>query len=234
MPSRPFVVLLILLLSSALPRVSYAQIDEDQIGGWYMLFWNTRFDNSRWGLQGDIQHRNFDLSGDLEQLLIRGGVTYSPESMPGLFTLGYANISTGTFGPSGRETGEHRIYQEGLFSQSVGERVKLSHRFRFEQRWVDGQDFRARLRYALFANVPLNRTDLKAGAVYLSFYNELFLNANRDIGNGRRVDFFDRNRTYAAFGYSISDAARMQFGYMHQSTDNVDKGQIQLSLHATF
>ncbi len=38
-----------------------AQIDEDQLGAWYMYFWNTRFDDSNFGLQGDIQHRNWDL-----------------------------------------------------------------------------------------------------------------------------------------------------------------------------
>lgn len=52
-----------------------AQVDEDQLGAWYMYFFNAPFENSQWGLQGDVQYRNWDLIGDLEQFLIRGGVT---------------------------------------------------------------------------------------------------------------------------------------------------------------
>ena len=83
-------------------------------------------------------------------------------------------------------------------------------------------------------NVPLNRDNLKKGAVYLSLYNEIFINGERDIGGGREVEIFDRNRLYGAIGYSLRDSLRVQFGYMHQKTDNVSKGQIQLSLHHGF
>ncbi len=54
-----------------------AQIDEDQLGAWYMYFWNTKLPDKPWGLQGDVQYRNWDLGGDLEQLLIRNGLTYT-------------------------------------------------------------------------------------------------------------------------------------------------------------
>lgn len=213
---------------------SHAQIDEDQLGAWYMYFWNNQFENSPWGLQGDVQHRNWDSVGDLEQLLIRGGVTYTPESSNVMFTLGYANITSGDFGSSSSTSSEDRIYQEALLPQRIGQRVYLRHRFRLEQRWVDNQDFRSRFRYALFMDVPLNQTDMSQGALYLSFYNELFINGENDIGDGRSVDTYDRNRSYAALGYTLRDNLRLQFGYMHQSSDAIDKGQLQLSLHHSF
>ena len=68
------------------------------------------------------------------------------------------------------------------------------------------------------------------GAVYLSLYNELFVNLEQDIGDGRKVDYFDRNRTYVALGYSLTDNIRLQFGYMHQETDDIGKGQLQFNL----
>lgn len=216
------------------PTSGYAQIDEDQLGAWYMYFWNNQFENSRWGLQGDVQHRNWDSIGDLEQLLIRGGVTYSPESSDIMFTLGYANISSGEFGSSNSTSSEDRIYQEALLPQRIGERVYLRHRFRLEQRWVENQNFRSRFRYALFMDIPLNQTTMSQGALYLSLYNELFINGENDIGNSKSVNTFDRNRSYAALGYSLRNNLRLQFGYMHQSTDSVDKGQLQLSLHHSF
>ncbi len=83
-------------------------------------------------------------------------------------------------------------------------------------------------------NYPFNQNNLGEGAVYLSLYNELFLNLEQSIGNNRYVDHFDRNRTYAALGYSLTDSMRMQFGYMHQETDNVGKGQWQFNLFHSF
>lgn len=228
--SLVFAALVTLLQSTS----SHAQIDEDQLGAWYMYFWNNQFENSPWGLQGDVQHRNWDSVGDLEQLLIRGGVTYTPESSNVMFTLGYANITSGDFGSSSSTSSEDRIYQEALLPQRIGQRVYLRHRFRLEQRWVDNQDFRSRFRYALFMDVPLNQTDMSQGALYLSFYNELFINGENDIGDGRSVDTYDRNRSYAALGYTLRDDLRLQFGYMHQSSDAIDKGQLQLSLHHSF
>lgn len=211
-----------------------AQIDEDQLGAWYMYFWNTRLENSNFGFQGDIQHRNWDMGGDLEQLLIRGGLTWSPEGSDNTYTFGYANIKSGAFGASNSKNREHRIYQEALIPQRLGEKTFLTHRFRLEQRDVDGQDRRNRVRYFLAMNYPFNQSNLNEGAVYLSLYNELFLNLEQDIGNGRNVDHFDRNRTYAALGYSLTDTVRLQFGYMHQETDNVGKGQWQFNLFHRF
>jgi hypothetical protein len=228
------VAALLVSVMGVAPEPLLAQVDEDELGAWYMYFFNARAQNSRWGVQGDLQYRNWDLLGDLEQLLIRGGVTVTlPDGGP-TFTLGYANITSGQFGAGGARVREDRAYQEALLPQRIGSRVFLRHRFRFEQRWVDNQDFRTRFRYALFMDLPLKGDDLKKGALYLAFYNELFINGERDIGNGRSVERFDRNRLYGAIGYSLRDNLRVQAGYMHQYTEAVKKGQFQLSLHQAF
>ncbi|MEL6804854.1 MAG: DUF2490 domain-containing protein, partial [Bacteroidota bacterium] len=129
---------------------------------------------------------------------------------------------------------ENRIYQEALFSNKIGSRFLLTHRFRYEQRWVADQDLRTRYRYMLFLNIPFNKTDLSKGAIYLALYNELFINGQRDIGNGRSVEIFDRNRTYLGLGHSLSDRLRVQLGWMNQTTDAWAKGQAQFSAHHTF
>lgn len=231
---KPIAIGACLLLVACASSAAWAQVDEDQLGAWYMYFWSARLEDSRWGFQGDGQYRSWDLAGDLEQLLLRGGMTYTPESGDATFTLGYASITSGAFGDSGDTTHENRIYQEVLLPHKVGSRVFLRHRFRFEQRWVDGQDFRTRFRYNLFLDVPLNRVDLRPGAIYVALYNEVFLNGQRDIGGGREVAIFDRNRIYGAIGYSLSDRFRVQGGYMYQSTETTGKGQLQLSLHHSF
>jgi hypothetical protein len=209
---------------------SHAQVDEGSTGAWYMYLWSVAAAERRIGFQGDIQHRNWDRGGDLEQLLIRGGVTWRPESSQVQYTFGAAHIVSEPYGPSGDASRENRAYQEALIPQRVGRRFYLSHRLRFEQRWVENQDFRLRFRYFVGVNIPLNQDSLGAGAHYLSFYNEVFANLNKDIGAGRRVDTFDRNRLYAAYGYNFRDNLRLQVGYMHQQTNTIGKGQIQIGV----
>ncbi len=227
-------IILFFLIGNLYSFKGYSQINEDKTGAWYMYFWNTNIKQSSLGFQGDIQYRNWNIIGDLEQLLLRGGFTFSPSGSDVKFTLGYAFITSGEYGESKNTKKESRIYQDALLPQKIGERFYVMHRFRFEQRFIENQNFRTRWRYSLFITVPLNKTDLKMGAIYVSVYNEIFLNGERNIGNGNTVEIFDRIRTYGAFGYSISDNLKLQLGYMQQTTDSWSKGQIQCSVHHKF
>lgn len=227
-------LLSLILFGFLWPKHSFAQFDEDQMGAWYMYFFNTTFNEGPWGVQGDVQFRNWDLGGDLEQLLLRGGVTYKPTNANIKFTLGYGNITTGSFGSSSATTGESRIYQEALFPVKFGNRFYTNHRFRYEQRFVESQDFRTRYRYNLFLTVPLNSTALEQKTFYLALYNELFINGQRGIGDDNTVELFDRNRFYTAVGYVLKDGLNVQMGMMKQTTDNWSKRQLQFSLHHTF
>lgn len=226
---KPVLVLLLSLFAS----VSWAQtsFDEDQLGAWYMYFFTHRFSGSQWGVQGDYQYRSWDLAKDKEQLLLRSGLTYTPKAANVTFTLGYAYVSSGAFGESKTNVSENRIYQEALMPQKLGGRFLLTHRFRYEQRWMENQDFRTRYRYNLFVNVPLNARELKQNTLYLAMYNEIFINGQKDVGNGLTVEFFDRNRTYLGMGYGLSDRLRTQLGWMRQATDQWAKNQLQVSLH---
>ena len=211
---------------------TYSQ--EDQLGAWYMYFYTHKFKESKFGLQGDIQYRNNNIVGDLEQLLLRSGLTYNPKNTNVTLTLGVANITTGVFGDSNETSNENRIYQEVLLPQKVGERIYLTHRFRYEQRFVENQDFRTRYRYNIFMNIPINKKALTKNAIYVAFYNELFINGEKNIGNNRRVNVFDRNRFYSGLGYNITDKLRVQAGYMNQSLENFSKNQLQFSVHHNF
>ena len=224
-----------LLLLLNLPTNINAQTDPDEMGAWYMYILSTRFKkDSLWGFQGDIQYRNFNLIGDLQQLLIRGGFTYMPKESPLKLTLGYAYIGNGTPGDSDDQTTEHRFYQETSFPLKLGKGIYSNHRFRYEMRFVEDQDFRTRYRYALFLNIPLNKPVIEPNTLYLALYNEVFINGQRKIGNGKIVSFFDRNRLYGALGYVFRKGLKMQFGMMRQTSNKFGKNQIQLSLHQTF
>lgn len=222
------IILLILWISIK----AIAQVNDSKTGAWYMLFWNKNLNESKWGFQGDIQYRNWNYWGDLEQLLLRGGVTYNPTSAI-KFTLGYGNISTGRYGESNKKFSESRIYQEALLPQIIG-RFFLTHRFRYEQRWVEKHNFRTRYRYNLFLNIPLNSYEIVKNTIYLALYNELFINGQNKIDESNYIDYFDRNRFYSALGYAFNKDQRLQLGYMEQSNPNYSKGQAQLSFHLNF
>ncbi|WP_235298710.1 DUF2490 domain-containing protein [Portibacter marinus] len=214
-------ILLIIFLGSTLIGLKAQDSpDEDKLGAWYMYFFNKSFKNSQFGIQGDYQFRFWNVGNDLEQILLRTGVTYMPKNADVLFTLGYANITTGEYGESTETVNENRIYQEALIPNKVGDRFLITHRIRYEQRWVEGQDLRTRYRYNLFLNIPLNGSSLEQGVAYVALYNELFINGERQIGDNREVQFFDRNRTYLGMGYTFSKKLRIQAGWMNQTTVN--------------
>ena len=148
-------------------------------------------------------------------------------------TGGVAHITSGAFGDSDEtDSAERRLYQEALIRHSLGRVVSLRHRYRYEQRWVDGQDTRTRFRYALFGDVALNGRGTGDGSIYLALYNEVFINGELEIGRDRTVERFDRNRFYTAIGFGVTDRAQVQAGYMIQTVPSGSKGQIQVSLHA--
>ena len=213
------------------PRVCKSQINEGELGAWYMYFFNTTLKESSWGFQGDIQYRNWNVFGDLEQLLLRGGITYKPKKTNIKFTLGYGNVTTGAFGSDNSTTTESRLYQEALYPVKFGNRFYTNHRFRYEQRFVENQDFRTRYRYNLFLNIPLNKSSMESKTLYIALYNELFINGQRNVGSGNTVELFDRNRLYLGMGYIIKNGLKFQLGIMEQKTDNWVKKQLQVSIH---
>lgn len=217
------------------PKFAISQFNEKEIGAWYMYFFSGTVNESRWGFQGDFQYRNWNIAGDLEQLLLRGGLTFKPKRTDIKFTAGIAHISSGDYGVSeDYYAGEKRVYQEAIFPTKVGKRFYFHHRIRYEQRFVEHQNFRTRYRYNLFLNVPLNKSELEKNAVYLAFYNELFMNGERTIGNGKTVEIFDRNRFYVAIGYVVSNKLKIQVGALNQTTDIWSKNQLQIGFHHTF
>ncbi len=224
--------LIIFLLIFQIETVFSQRIN--QTGAWYMYFYTHEFNESNWGIQGDVQYRNWNILGDLEQLLIRSGVTYKPKDANIKFTAGIAHVSTGDLGPSKDINTEFRFYQEALFPQKIGNRVYLNHRFRYEQRFVEDQDFRTRYRYNIFVNIPINGKEINNGVFYAAFYNELFINGEKNIREDITVEYFDRNRTYFGIGKVLSENFNTQLGWMNQQGNNFGKGQLQLSLHHKF
>ncbi len=77
-----------ILIGFFLSYNSLAQVEESKLGAWYMYFYNVNLNESAWGIQGDFQYRHWNTIGDLKQLLLRSGVTYTPRNTTAVFTVG--------------------------------------------------------------------------------------------------------------------------------------------------
>jgi len=224
------IALAVIFLFSSLCTFSSFSQDDTDLGAWYMYFGGIEFENSQFGIHAEAQYRNHNIIGDLEQLLLRTGLRYHLKDGSATFTLGYGNITTENVGKLNNTFYENRIYQEALLRQNVSI-ASLNHRFRYEQRYVDNQDFRTRLRYALFVNIPLSDKKFSQGAFYIPIYNEIFINGEK-MGN---IEYFDRNRLYGGLGYVWKENMRIQVGLMEQTLNsNFSKTQLQFSLHHNF
>lgn len=112
---------------------------------------------------------------------------------------------------------------------SVG-RVVLRHRFRYEQRFMEGRDFNTRYRYCLFADIPINNARIQEKTVYIALYNEIFINGKR---NEDTPALYDRDRIYLGAGYRLTKNFGIQLGWMNQMLEKTSKSQVMLSLHHT-
>lgn len=215
----------IIFLVLITPVFSLAQ--DSNLGNWLIYIGNKNL-NNQWNLHHEVQYRNYDAIGDMEQLLLRTGLGYNLTENNNNILLGYGYIVSKNYmdGTDAKQTvKEHRIYQQFQTKQKLN-RISLSHRFRIEQRFVEELDLKWRFRYFLSANVPLNKPDISKGAIYASAYNELFIN-----GQG---DAFDRNRIYGGFGYKFNNSIRLELGYMNQVFNKGSRDQINTILFVSF
>ena len=51
----------------------YMQRQSSDFGNWLIYIGNKKV-NSKWNIHNEVQYRNYDAIGDLEQLLLRTGV----------------------------------------------------------------------------------------------------------------------------------------------------------------
>ena len=192
-----------------------AKSQDSSLGNW-LIYIGSKQLNEKWNLHHEIQFRNYNGIGDMEQLLIRTGLGYNIGSRSNVL-LGYGYINSENFTGNGNDqvtVEEHRIYQQFITKQNIGS-VSLQHRYRFEQRFVES-NFKTRFRYFLSMNIPLK----KESKYYLSAYNEIFLNGESNV--------FDRNRIYGGLGYKVRKGFKVELGYMSQVFETSSRDQINI------
>ena len=208
-----FLILIILV-----PFTAFSQ--KSDLGSWFIYFGDKKI-NEKFNWHHEIQYRNFNFIGDTEQLLLRTGVGYNLTENNNNIHLGYAFIYSEPYLTDTEQKtnfNEHRIYQQFITRQSFG-RIGVQHSYRFEQRFIE-DDFRLRFRYLLGFNIAINTPQMQDKAIYLSVYNEIFINTEQN--------YFDRNRIYGGIGYRFSSKLRSEIGFMNQKSNDASRNQLNI------
>lgn len=213
--SAVVLVFLFCQISIALAQ-SNARATTENTNSWFMYFGNHKF-SQKFGWHAEVQVRRNDFLANPQQLLLRTGIDYYTKNNL-RWTLGYAFVETYPYGEFAvAETfPEHRIWQQLLVSQSLG-KVKLSHRYRLEQRMLGNsttgkfEDGRYENRFRYMAKATFNLTKSEK-PVFLAVYDEIFVNFGEDVG----YNLFDQNRLYGALGFTLSPNLKLELGYLNQ------------------
>jgi hypothetical protein len=177
--------------------------------------------SERTALWFDGHWRRDGLGSDPQQLLLRPGVQVTLR--PGLRVGGgYGYIATAPYGeaPAPNPAREHRLWQQLTLAQRAGS-VALSHRLRWEQRWMapvlgsgESLDFayQQRARYMIRAQRPLPAIRVADRPVLGFLWDEFFLPVGHSDAKFRRY----QNRAGFGLGLPLDDRQRVEIGYMHQ------------------
>jgi hypothetical protein len=215
-------LLLLLLLCLSLGAIAQPAAN----GNWFIYFGNAPI-NKKWNIHHEVQYRNWNFAGDMEQLLLRTGLGYNLSENNNNLLLGYAFIQSKNYigeTDQKRTRDEHRPFQQFITRQSFG-RFTVMHRYRLEQQ-IWSNDFNLRFRYFVFVNMALtNKTMSTPNTLYLSAYNEVFLNWDSPV--------FNRNRLYGAVGWVFNKNLRMEFGFMSQMQEVKSREQFQVVIFNT-
>ncbi|MDJ0367850.1 DUF2490 domain-containing protein [Hymenobacter sp. H14-R3] len=183
----------------------------------------------RWGGYAELQGRSDALAHRFFYYELKGGASFDIDPNFTVLIGGgrYATSDYKDLG-AGPLNIEKRLWQQLILSQ-YSHRLKLEHRYRIEQRWFHFRDdstaFRQRFRYRLNAFFPLNKKTITAGTLFLSAYDEIFLNPRGPV--------FERNRLYGGVGYQIDKHLIVQLGYVNQANYNYTNAQGQFVLQNT-
>jgi len=225
--NKKFIVLLIGMIACSTNHLR-AQLNKNTptFGHWTVLNAQVRVHNQL-GFHFEGQFRDYKIWNQPEQLLFRTGLVYHFNSSSN-FTLGYASISNYAYNDDrfeGPHIQENRLWQQLFMKNNLG-LFFFEHRYRLEQRWIKSQQdmvYRNRLRYLFRVNIPLHKKVIESNTLFLSFYDELFINITANP--------FDRNRMYAGIAYQFTPRFNLQLGYLGQTVGVYTKFYFQTTIN---
>ena len=218
-----FLLIFILLLSQMVTA------QPDKLGGWHIVNINYHL-NKSFVLYGELQVRSQKLTDDFYYHELKGGVAYNFPQRNSLF-VGVGDYVTYPFPGNFKRPAavkEFRMWEQFVLNNNIN-RVKIEHRYRIEQRWLNG-NYRNRFRYRLNPVVPINHKTVVPNTFFVTAFDEVFFTS--------KAPYFERNRFFAGAGYQFSKLFTFQAGFIRQfdyrtTDDGSGKNFIQTSFFFT-
>lgn len=220
----PFLLLLLLTLAVRAPSAQPSPWTTVSQGASWLGAFVDHGVSERTALWFDGQWRRMGLGSTPQQLLLRPGVQVT--LAPGVRVAGgYAYIATAPYGavPLANPLREHRVWQQLLLTHAAGP-LQLSHRYRYEQRWLSslsgtGADrsrsparYQHRARYMIRAQGTVPALSLFGHPVLGFVWDELLM----PIGHGDASVRLTQNRIGGGVGVPLDSRQRVEVGYMNQ------------------
>jgi hypothetical protein len=197
----------------------------DGLGTWNVFNIRKQI-NEKWSAFFEAQIRSQKLYNDFSYHEYKGGIGYNIAKQ---FNVVIAAGQYVTYTPTGNldtvTSSEFRFWQQFTLTNNLG-RVKIEHRYRSEQRWVNSV-YRNRFRYRLNTVIPFNKKKVEKHTLYASVSDEIFLTDKKP--------YFERNRLFGGLGYVFTELFTLQGGFLRQydyrmTGTSFGKNYLQLSL----
>ena len=214
------IILVILLMSYSILGLSQKQIDINK-NSWWNVSTTAKFTN-KISISGLYSWRRYNFVNTWQQSLLRFGLNYRIKDN---FTLTSGYDWVVTFPKQNLYNfAEHRLFEQFTIKNKIG-RFNIKHRYRLEQRFIEnlklnddnyyvsnGVRFRQRIRYRLVLTVPLNHSSMIDKTLFLSIFDEIFVN----IGKGIAKKPLDQNWLNISMGWKFNSKTSIKIGYQNQ------------------
>lgn len=202
-----------------------AQTDHD-LGNWNTLILKGKL-SPRLSLigEGQIRSSSYDLKYEYFEAKTAISCTLT-KNLTGLFGTGFYNTyQTGGLLQTPAKQKEFRTWLELSLKQTFN-RFYFDHRVRIEQRFIP-ENYKNRLKYRLGLMVPVNKSGMTLGSIYLTVNDELWI--------PQYGQFLEKNRFFIGIGYKMMNGnTTLQIGGINDTDYKLNshsvKNYLQLML----
>ena len=216
------IVLVVVAASTPIKVWSQKRIVDSSFDSWWSNT-NKYNVNKSWFFSSELHIRRANGLDYWQQFLFRPALNCKANANIDL-ALGYTYIKSHPYGkqPIAIETPENNVWEQVTLKQSIG-KFKISHRYRFEQRFIGktvynaidltpsikGSNYAQRFRYRLTMSYPL----IESGKLFVKGFEEIWINLD---DKSVLPTSLNQNWLYGGFGYKFSPKASVQLGYMNR------------------
>lgn len=183
--------------------------------------------NEKFSIDAEVQLSKTNFIDDWQQIILRPALHYKLNKEVD-FAVGYSYVRNYAYSDYSTpiDANENNVWEQVTLSHSSG-KVKFSHRFRFEQRFVDdvvitangyeteGNIFVNRVRYRFTTTVPLFKISENM-PISGEFFDEIWVNEKTE---GVVPTSLNQNWFYVGIGLPLTKKMTMSVGYLNDYTE---------------